>query len=116
MTILREYIMPVDYFICPDGKYPTREYQAHKNVVHCSDITEQDIENYRDKIIYIFFSNVDKDVMSKLCDVAKSIYFVNKSVPKNIDCVCNLSHKENFHSFLTNSDVDDYIKFVNNLN
>lgn len=116
MTILREYIKPVDYFICPEGKTPKNNYQAYDNIVFCSKITEQDADTYKDKVIYIFFTDVDKDVMLKLCEVAKSIYFVNRSYPKYIDFVSNLSYKDNFHSFLTNCDVDDYINFVNNLN
>ncbi len=117
MTLLKDYTKTVDYFICPEGKIPNSTYQKHKELYLSSRITEDIIHTFTDKVVYIFFTSIDKNVMSALCDTAKIVYFVNNSSPENIDCVCNLSScKNNFHSFLTNMNVDDYMKFIDNLN
>jgi hypothetical protein len=114
MTLLKDYISPVDYFICPKTIIPPSSYQKYKEILFIENITEKDIELFKNKIVYIFFSNVTQDVLNKLCSLAKSVFFINSSTLDNIRSVCILSSKkENFHSFLTNNDHHEYIKFLN---
>lgn len=116
MTLLKDYISPVDYFICPKTIIPPSNYQKYNEILFLENITEKDIDLFKNKIVYIFFSNADQDVLNKLCSLAKSVFFINSSSLDNIRSVSILSSKkENFHSFLTNYEQDAYINFLNTL-
>jgi hypothetical protein len=116
MTLLKDYISAVDYFICPKTIVPPPYYQRYKQILFLDEIHEQDIELFRNKIIYIFFTTVSQDILNKLCLTAKSVYFINSSSTENIRSVCALSaKKDNLHSFLTNYEKDEYINFLNSV-
>lgn len=115
MTLLKDYTKPVDYFVCPQDKTPITSYQKYKNILYKSSLSEDDLDLFKDSVVYIFFTDVSKEVMNKLYNVSNLVYFVHQSTPKNIDIVCSFSSKDNFHSFLTNNQVDDYLEIVNNL-
>ncbi len=116
MTLLKDYISPVDYFICPKTIVPPPYYQKYKEILFVDTIVEEDIDLFKNKIVYIFFTNATQDVLNKLCSYAKSVFFINSSSSNNIRTVCALSaKKDNFHSFLTNYDQHEYINFLNTI-
>jgi len=113
MTLLKDYTSSVDYFVSIPGKYPGLWYQRYEQIIFKDELRKEEINMFRNKILYIFFTNVDKNTMEELCKIAKSVYFINTSNSKNINLVCGLSHLyDNFHSFLTNMSVNEYIDFL----
>lgn len=115
MTLLKDYINTVDYFVCPETLTPPSFYQKYKQILYLNDIKQDDIDIFKNKIIYIFFSSIDEKTLTTLCSYVKSVYFINTSTVENIRLISALSSKNNLHSFLTNYDKDGYIDFLNSL-
>lgn len=113
MTLLKDYASSVDYFVSVPDKHPGVWYQKYDKIIYKDTLSTEDISMFRNKILYIFFTKTDKHTMEELCKIAKSVYFVNTSNSKNINIVCSISHiYDNFHSFLSNMNVDEYINFL----
>lgn len=113
MTLLKDYASSVDYFVSLPGKIPGNWYQKYDRTISKDNLSYEDISMFRNKIVYIFFTTTDKNTMEELCKIAKSVYFINTSISKHINIVCSLSHLyDNFHSFLTNMNVDEYMNSI----
>lgn len=116
MTLLKDYSSYVDYLITVPDKHPGLWYQKYKEMLQKEKIIPEDVSLFKNKIVYIFYSNVDKNTMEELCKKTKSVYFMNTANSKNIDIVCSLSHiYNNFYSCLISMSVDEYLNSINNL-
>ena len=117
MSLLNNYSNRIaDYLVCPEGKCPKEQYQKTNETIYKNSITREDIALFKDKIVFLFFVECDREILEELCRETKCVYFVSTSTHKNIDSVSYLSSKNyNFYSFLSNLDVDKYLSFINSL-
>lgn len=104
---IKEYINEVDYFICPDNKTPCVFYQHYKTKLYRDEIYERDVAMFKNKIIYIFFSNISIDVLQKIIKVCNKVYYITTFNKKYID-ITNIDNN-NFNYCLINMDVDEYL-------